>query len=108
MTSLRSPVHKGLRREGVGPLAGRRIPAKLLGLMLPQTDPTPIVELFRGNYATELLTAAVSHFDLFGRLAKRAMTLDELGADLGLARRPTIVLVTALRAMKFLELDRQQ
>jgi SAM-dependent methyltransferase len=75
--------------------------------MLPQTDPTPIVELFRGNYATELLTAAVSHFDVFARLARRAMTLEELGAEAGLSRRPAVVLVTALRAMKLLELDGQ-
>ena len=33
-------------------------------------DPTPIFELFRGNYATELLTAAVAHFQLFERLAE--------------------------------------
>jgi SAM-dependent methyltransferase len=75
--------------------------------MLPNTDPTPIVELFRGNYATELLTAAVSHFDVFARLAGRPMTLEQLGADIGLARRPIVVLVTALRAMKLLDLDGQ-
>jgi predicted O-methyltransferase YrrM len=71
--------------------------------MIPKTDPTPIVELFRGNYATELLTAAVSHFDVFAKLAKRSMTLEGLGAAIGLAPRPTIVLITALRAMKFIE-----
>jgi predicted O-methyltransferase YrrM len=73
--------------------------------MIPTTDPTPIVELFRGNYATELLTAAVSHFDVFGKLSKRAMTLDEVGAAIGLAPRAAIVLITALRAMKFIEPD---
>jgi predicted O-methyltransferase YrrM len=73
--------------------------------MTPKTDPTPIVELFRGNYATELLTAAVSHFDVFATLSKRAMTLDELGSAIGLAPRPTIVLITALRAMAFIEPD---
>ena len=65
----------------------------------PTTDPTPLFELFRGNHATELLVAAVAHFDVFARLAGRPMTLEELGAELGLAERPSHVLVTALRAM---------
>ena len=37
-------------------------------VVLPTTDPTPIFELFRGVHATELLTAAVGHFDLFSLL----------------------------------------
>ncbi|MSQ95725.1 MAG: methyltransferase, partial [Gemmataceae bacterium] len=36
----------------------------------PTTDPTPIFEHFRGSYGTDLLTAAVAHFNLFGRLAQ--------------------------------------
>lgn len=68
----------------------------------PGTDPTSIFEYFRGCYGTELLTAAVSHFDLFGRLARQPRTLAELQADLHLAERPTIVLTTALRAMQLL------
>ena len=36
----------------------------------PQIDPTPIFEHFRGSYATELLTAAVTGFDVFNRLAR--------------------------------------
>src|SRR4051812_34817903 len=38
------------RDEGEWALAVETDPAKLSGRMLPQTDPTPIVELFRGNY----------------------------------------------------------
>ena len=38
--------------------------------------------IFNGSYATELLTAAVAHFNLFGRLAQAPRTLQELGADL--------------------------
>ena len=68
----------------------------------PITDPTSIFELFRGSYGTELLTAAVSHFDVFGRLAAQSRTLAELQSDLGLAERPAIVLTTALRAMRLL------
>ena len=34
----------------------------LSALVPPSTDPTPIFSLYRGNFATELLAAAVSHF----------------------------------------------
>ncbi len=68
----------------------------------PVIDPTSIFEHFRGSYGTELLTAAVAHFDLFGRLAKQPRTLAELQTDLNLAERPAIVLTTALRAMQLL------
>jgi predicted O-methyltransferase YrrM len=68
----------------------------------PRHDPTPIFELFRGNYATELLTAAVRHFDIFRLLADRARTLEELRGAIGLAERPANVLMTALRAMGLL------
>lgn len=71
----------------------------------PATDPTPLFELFRGSYATELLTAAVVHFRLFDRLSAEPMTLAELGRRLEMAPRGVIVLTTALRAMKLLEAD---
>jgi predicted O-methyltransferase YrrM len=71
----------------------------------PKIDPTPIFELFRGSYATELLTAAVAHFNLFGRLAQQPMTPADLGQFLGIAERPTVVLVTALRAFGLLRTD---
>ena len=74
-------------------------------LQLPQVDPTPLFELFRGNFATELLTAAVAHFNLFGRLADGPRTSVELAADLGLADRAACVLLTALRAMGLLAAD---
>src|SRR5437764_8436657 len=72
---------------------------------LPNVDPTPLFELFRGSYATELLTAAVAHFHLFGKLAPAPRTPRELGADLGLAERPLHVLVTALCALGRLEVN---
>ncbi len=71
----------------------------------PASDPTPIFELFRGNYATELLTAAVAHFNVFGLLAKQPRTPAELEKALGLAERPSTVLVTALRAFGLLDVD---
>jgi ubiquinone/menaquinone biosynthesis C-methylase UbiE len=66
----------------------------------PRLDPRPIVDLYRGNHATELLVAAVAHFDLFGQLAGAPLTFDELRGRLGLAERPAMVLITAMRAME--------
>ncbi|MBI1830779.1 MAG: methyltransferase [Planctomycetes bacterium] len=74
-------------------------------ILAPRVDPTPIFELFRGSYATELLTAAIAHFNLFGQLAKTPMALRELGKALGLAERPAIVLATALRSFGLLKTD---
>ena len=69
----------------------------------PPNDPTPIFEFFRGCHATELLTAGVAHFNIFGRLAERPMGQEELAETLGLQQRPAMVLFTALRAMGLLE-----
>ena len=71
----------------------------------PETDPTPLFEHFRGSYATELLTAAVAHFDVFGRLGREPLSPQQLAAQLGLAERPCSVLTTALRAMRLLDKD---
>lgn len=73
----------------------------------PGTDPTPIFEAFRGNYGSELLTAAVAHFHLFSRLAERWLSPTELAAELRLTPRPAVVLFTALRAMGLLTADAQ-
>ena len=55
----------------------------------PQTDPTPIFEIFRGNHATELLAAAVAPP---GRLPPSSpsgrITFDELRSRLELGRSP--------------------
>ncbi len=74
-------------------------------LPMPRLDPTAIFEFFRGNYATELLTAAVAHFDVFGRLASGPRAPDDLRRELGLAERPAVVLLTALRAFGLLVAD---
>ena len=71
----------------------------------PTTDPTPIFEHFRGAHATELLTAAVAHFDLFGKLADGPRSFDDLRDSVSLAQRPAMVLFTAMRAMNLLETD---
>lgn len=71
----------------------------------PKTDPTPIFEAFRGNQATELLTASVAHLGVFHRLAPDPLAPAELRGRLGLAERPFAVLITALRAMGLLTVD---
>jgi ubiquinone/menaquinone biosynthesis C-methylase UbiE len=72
-------------------------------LPAPATDPTSLFEYFRGSYATELLTAAVAHFGVFGRLAEAPQSFADLRDALGLAERPAVVLVTALRAMGLID-----
>lgn len=74
-------------------------------LEAPATDPAPIVELLRGSYGTELLVAATAHFNVFGLLDERPRGFDELRAVLGLEIRPMHVLLTALRAMKLVEVQ---
>jgi predicted O-methyltransferase YrrM len=71
----------------------------------PNSDPTPIFEIFRWRYASNLLTAAVAHFGLFDRLAKGPISSDELREELGLERRPFTVLLTALQAMDLVKRD---
>lgn len=69
---------------------------------LPVTDPTPIFEHFRGSHGTELLTAAITHFDVFGRLSRQQCSAEELRLALELQPRPAVVLFTALKAMGML------
>ena len=45
---------------------------------VPATDPTRVFEFYRGNYSTELLAAAVEHFDLFSKLAAGPVSVREL------------------------------
>jgi ubiquinone/menaquinone biosynthesis C-methylase UbiE len=72
-------------------------------LVPPPTDPSPIFDAFRGNHATEILTASVAHFSLFGRLAERgAQSFEDLRSALGLQERPAHVLFSVLRALGLL------
>ena len=75
---------------------------------LPRLDPTPIFDAFRGNHGTELLTAAVAHFDIFSILAEGPIGFVSLGKRLGLVERPLVVLLTALRAYGLVTLDQQK
>jgi SAM-dependent methyltransferase len=74
-----------------------------LQLLPPQLDPAPIFEIFRGNFAMELLTAAVAHFGVFEKLATGPATASELRASLGLGERQFIVLTTGLKALGLIE-----
>ncbi|MEI8382178.1 MAG: methyltransferase [Planctomycetota bacterium] len=74
-------------------------------LSTPVNDPTSIFEHFRGSYATELLTAAVAHLNLFQILAAEPIQSDSLRDRLQLAPRSFVVLTTALRAMGLLDFD---
>ena len=71
----------------------------------PPLDPTAIFELFRGGHATELLTASVAHFNVFGQLAEHSLSGEELRARLGLEARPSVVLFTALKAFGLIVAD---
>jgi len=102
----------GLQRHS-GNESAMNIPAATLAnkerclsaIARPGIDPTPIFEMFRGNYGTELLAVAVTHFNLFGRLSERALSFDDLRRALGLAERPANVLLTALQSMGLLLKD---
>jgi len=73
---------------------------KPLQLLPPQLDPAPIFEIFRGNFAMELLTAAVAHFGIFDELAGGPITAAELRAATRLGERQFTVLLTGLKALQ--------
>lgn len=75
---------------------------------IPLFEPTLIFEHFRGAYGTQLLTAAVAHFDLFGKLENSQdlfLRREQLRLELELEHRPFNVLMTALKAMELLVED---
>ena len=74
-------------------------------LQIPAFDPAPIFELARGNFATELLAAAVHHFKLFEHLRENPHQFNTLRRKMGLAERPAAVLITALKAMGLIYKD---
>ena len=72
---------------------------------VPTTDPAPIFEFIRSNYATELLSAAVAHFKLFEHLKSGPLSFNNLRRKMGLAERPALVLLTAMKAMGLIAKD---
>src|SRR3954463_2523199 len=98
------------RREGGGgqaqsnlDLLSLAICSMTIQLCPPKLDPAPIFETFRGNYAMELLTAAVAHFGVFERLASEPLSAADLQQATGLGERQFIVLTTGLKALGLLE-----
>lgn len=61
--------------------------------------------MVRWSYGSEFLAAAVAHFDLFSLLDSRALSFEEVGAELKLSPRSANVLLVALRAMKLIDSD---
>ena len=72
----------------------------------PQADPAPIFEIFRGSLGTELLVAAIAHFNVFEILSADPVAPDKLREKIGLAERPAAVLFTALRAFGLVSADK--
>lgn len=70
----------------------------MLPQLPPAVDPTPVFDLVRGNFQTELLACA-QELGVFARLGKSVATEEELRMELGLGHRPFTVLFCALRAM---------
>ncbi|HTN74748.1 MAG TPA: methyltransferase [Pirellulaceae bacterium] len=79
----------------------------LSALTQPTTDPVSIFEHYRGNYATELLVAAIAEFKFFDELDRQLLDRDTLRAILQMQERPFAVLTTALRAMGLVHVDSQ-
>jgi ubiquinone/menaquinone biosynthesis C-methylase UbiE len=71
----------------------------------PRTDPAPIFEIYRGIFATTLLSAAVAEFKMFDRLANGPRVEAELATELQISPRAGVVLFTALKAMGLLATD---
>lgn len=71
-------------------------------LPAPRHDPAPIFDFYRGSIGTEILVAAAVHFRFFDQFDDGPKTIEQIARGLGLERRPTLVLTTALRAMGLL------
>lgn len=68
----------------------------------PELDPTPLFDMVRGNYMTELLASGLE-LGLFDALADGPVPEDALREKLRLAPRPWAVLSTAMRALGLIE-----
>jgi len=70
---------------------------------VPDTDPIEIYRLRDGFYATDLVAAALVHFDFFSWLAKRPADLPAICRELQIAPRPADVMLTLFAALGFVE-----
>lgn len=72
----------------------------------PTTDPSLILELRDRQYASELIAAALLHFDFFTWIdASAGIRADEIATELGLESRPLDVLLTLCRSYGFIFSD---
>jgi hypothetical protein len=74
---------------------------------LPQTDPIEIYRYRDGLYAVDLLTAAVTEFDFFTWLAANPSDTPAICRALGIAERPTDVMLTLFVANGFVHREGQ-
>jgi len=75
-------------------------------MALPEQSPERIFGLRDGSFAADLFIAAVSHFDLFNRLAAGPVDFPTLCASLGIRERPADVMLTLCKAYGFIiEMD---
>ena len=71
----------------------------------PATDPTPVYRHRDGLYAADLVTAGLTHLDVFTWLDRHPSDLDGLCAGLGIHARPADVMITLFAAMGLVERD---
>ena len=71
-------------------------------LQSPSTDPTSIYRYRDGLYASDLLTAAISHLDFFTWLNEHPSDMTAICRALDLRERPTDVMLTLFTAMALL------
>lgn len=69
----------------------------------PLTDPLTIYRYRDGQYAADLLTAAIAWLDLFSWIGKEPSTLEGVCAQFGTHPRPTDVMLTLFAAMRLLQ-----
>ena len=70
--------------------------------LTPATDPTSVYRYRDGLYAADLLTAAITEFDLFTWLAAHPSDLATLCRHFGITERPTDVMLTLFVANNFI------
>jgi predicted O-methyltransferase YrrM len=76
--------------------------------LTPTTDPTSVYRYRDGLYAADLLTAAITEFDLFTWLAAHPSDLAAICHHFGTAARPTDVMLTLFTANAFIRRDQAE
>lgn len=72
---------------------------------LPETDPLEIYRYRDGLYAVDLLTAALCEFDFFTWLAAHPADKATICRELGIAERPTDVMLSLFTANQFIRAE---